>query len=82
MQRLREAFDLVIVDAPPIGIYPETTSLARFSNGAVLVLEAESDRQEVAEVAKRTLEAAGGSLLGAMLNKQRRYIPGWLYRIL
>ncbi len=72
--------DLVIVDLPPVLEYPDAAILAPALDGFLLVLEAEETRRPVALEVRRRLEAAGARLIGAVLNKRRRYIPNWLYR--
>lgn len=79
---LRERFKIVVFDTAPLLPYPDTLALAPQLDGLVLVLQAERDRHEVAERALRTVEQAGGRVLGAILNRQPRYIPQWLYRLL
>ena len=79
---LREQAQLVVFDLPPLTLYPDSAIVAPHLDGVVLVLEAERDRWEVSALAKRVLETARAQILGAVVNKQRRYIPGWLYRML
>lgn len=69
--RLREAADLVIVDAPPILPLADASILASLSDGTVLVVDAErSDREVMAESRKR-IEAAGGELIGVVYSNVR-----------
>jgi Mrp family chromosome partitioning ATPase len=49
-------------------------------DGAVLVVEAENKRAEVAIQAKEHLEEAGAKVLGAVLNRRRHVIPEVVYR--
>lgn len=72
----------VILDIPPTLAYPDMTILAPVIDCILLVLEAEETRWQVARAAKKQLESAGISLLGAVLNKKPHYIPDWLYRLL
>ena len=80
MMALLSLFDWVVIDAPPATAYPDATSIATACGGAFLVIEAESTRIEVVEEAKRTLEATGVNLLGAVLNRRQHHIPGFIYR--
>jgi capsular exopolysaccharide synthesis family protein len=77
---LTSFFDWVIIDGPPVTIYPESASLAAASGGALLVVRAERTRQEVAIEAKRVLDDSGTDVLGAVLNRRRYYIPDFIYR--
>jgi len=73
-------YDWVIIDGPPVTAYPDSASIAAVSGGAVLVVGAESTRSEVVEEAKRTIQATGVDLLGAVLNRRRYHIPGFIYK--
>ena len=80
LRGIREQFDITIVDTAPLQIYPETESLATAVDGLILVLRAEQDKWEVAQLATRTVTDSGANLLGAIINKKPLYIPGWLYK--
>jgi capsular exopolysaccharide synthesis family protein len=80
LQELRRRFTCVIIDAPPVTQFPDASTLARFSDGVVLVLRAESTRWQVAEEARRILEEDGGRILGAVLNERRYHIPEFFYK--
>lgn len=80
IETLQEGFDLVLFDLPPVGEAGGDLRLAGLLDGVLLVLEAERVRRQVAQRARQLLLRAEGNLLGAVLNKRRRYIPQWLYR--
>jgi Mrp family chromosome partitioning ATPase len=80
LQTVRERFQYVIVDAPPIQGHPETLVLSRKADGVVLVIEAERTRKQTALWAKQQIHDVGGRLLGVVLNKRNQYIPNWLYK--
>jgi Mrp family chromosome partitioning ATPase len=69
-----------VIDAPAFTVYPDGALLAGVTGGAVLVLQAESTRLEVAEEAKRVLEGTGAHVVGAVLNRRRYHIPDLIYR--
>jgi capsular exopolysaccharide synthesis family protein len=79
---LREEFDFVIVDAPPLTRYADAIALGQLSDGVVLVLEAESTRREAALTAVENLRSSKVPILGAVLNKRRFPIPEKIYNIL
>jgi Mrp family chromosome partitioning ATPase len=79
---LRNEFDYVLIDAPPVARYAEALGLARMSDGLILVLEAESTRREAARAAVRDLRMAGIPILGAVLNNRTYPIPEKIYRLL
>jgi capsular exopolysaccharide synthesis family protein len=79
MKELREAFDCVLIDAPPANLYGDAVTLGQLSDGMILVLQSSSTRREAARKAKETLDAANVRLLGAVLNKRSYPIPQVLY---
>jgi protein-tyrosine kinase len=78
--KLKEHFDLVIVDSPPATTSPDGIAISRHVDGVVLVLEAEKTRWPVADKARETIEKNGGKILGVVLNKRQYYIPDFIYR--
>lgn len=75
---VREKFQMTIVDAPPLLIHPDTLSLAGCLDGLILVLRAGSDEWEVAGAARNAVSDTSAEVLGAILNRQRSYLPEWL----
>jgi capsular exopolysaccharide synthesis family protein len=76
---LREEFDFVLIDAPPLSRYSDALVLGQHSEGVVLVLEADSTRRESASVAVAGLRAANVPILAAVLNKRTYPIPEKIY---
>ena len=79
---LRQRFDFVIVDAPPLTRYSDAVVLGRLSNGLVLVIEANSTRREAAAAVTESLRSAKVPILAAVLNKRTFPIPEKIYRML
>jgi len=77
---MREKFDYVILDAPPVNSYAESIVIATKVDGVILVLESDKTRQQVAIRAKQEMEKAGAKVLGVILNKRKHYIPEWIYK--
>jgi Mrp family chromosome partitioning ATPase len=77
---LRRDFTYIVIDAPPLGGYPDAALFARMSDGLVMILEANDTRRDTARKAKEVLEASGISVVGAVLNKRTFPIPESLYR--
>ncbi|MGU3539186.1 CpsD/CapB family tyrosine-protein kinase [Methylobacterium sp. A54F] len=73
-------YDLAILDCPPVSQIGDTAALAPVLDGFIVVVGAERTRRVVAERAVSDLEAAGGEVLGVVLNRCRRPIPRWIYR--
>jgi len=77
---LRMEFDYLLIDAPSLSRYADATALGRFTDGVVLVLEANATRKETALNVMENLRAAQIQVLGAVLNKRTFPIPESLYR--
>jgi capsular exopolysaccharide synthesis family protein len=82
IDQLRSRFRWIVFDAPPATVYPDAATLGAVSDSAILVVEAERTRREVANEARRLLSASGVSFLGAVINRRRFHIPDFLYRML
>ena len=80
MDALRDEFDIVLVDSPPAGLIVDAIEIARYCDGAVIVVEYNRGRvQDVADVAAN-LAKTGCKVLGAVMNgvnlksfRNRRY---------
>lgn len=66
--RMREEYDYVIVDLPPIGSVIDAAVAARVCDGVAMVLAAEVNAARDARECKRQLEKSGTPILGAILN--------------
>ncbi len=80
LQELRNGFDFVIIDAPPLNRYSDAIVLGQHSDGLVLVLEADSTRREAATAIAANLRSVKVPILAAVLNKRTFPIPEGLYR--
>jgi capsular exopolysaccharide synthesis family protein len=76
----RREYQYVIFDLPPLNGSPHATRLVRLADGAILVVEAERTRWEVAQQAKEILAQNKAEVLGVVLNKRQFPIPEKLYR--
>ena len=79
LSELRQEFDFVLIDAPPLALYADAVVLSQMSDGVVLVLEADSTRREAASAAAASLRAVGVPILAAVLNKQTLALPEGLF---
>jgi Mrp family chromosome partitioning ATPase len=80
--RLREQFELIVVDCPAIGDGGYSSLLPEAADGVVLVVQAEKTRPAVIAHARDLVQQAGGQVLGAVLNRRTNYIPEFLYKLL
>jgi protein-tyrosine kinase len=80
LRELRAKFEYVLIDAAPIGTYPDCAVLCDKVDAVILVVKHGSARREVVRRTKGIITRAGGSILGVVLNRRRFPIPDFLYR--
>ncbi len=68
LQTLKETFEVVIVDAPPL-VISDAYNLASKVDGVVLVMVPGQTREEQARVMKDQLERSGAKVIGVVFNK-------------
>jgi Mrp family chromosome partitioning ATPase len=66
--RLRQDYDLVIIDSPPVLPVPDALILGRWADGAVLAARYDISRFPQVERARRQLNNAGIAILGTVIN--------------
>ena len=75
LERLQDEFKYVLIDASS----SDACVFGQISDGAILVIEADSTRRDDAAKAKLSLESAGVRLLGTVLHNRSFAIPKALY---
>lgn len=78
ISHLKEHFDFIIFDAAPACEFADCYALAPKVDSIIMVVQAERTSVEEAQRARRDLEAAGGQILGVVLNRQKDYTPRFL----
>jgi capsular exopolysaccharide synthesis family protein len=76
---VRERFDYVLVDAPPIGPVSDPAILATKGDGVLMVLDAQNTRKAALRQAVRSLEAVGANVLGTVMNNVKASRGGYYY---
>lgn len=71
IEQAREAFDCVIVDAPPAFGFADAPLLAAMCDGVMLVVESGRTRRRPAIEALERLRTSGALIIGAVLTKYR-----------
>ena len=69
VRAMGEQFDLVIIDAPPIGLVIDAAEIAKSCDGSLLVLEYNKTHLRALHEARQQLERTGTPILGCVLNK-------------
>jgi capsular exopolysaccharide synthesis family protein len=73
-------YDYLVFDTPPVLHYPETTVLSSQVDGVVFVVQAMRTKKEVVMKAVEALRKGGGEVLGLVLNKNKHFIPEFIYK--
>lgn len=66
---LKEEFDIIIVDCPPLGSVIDAVLVAKVCDGTVIVIEADGVSWKMVQNVKKQLETGGCRIIGAVLNK-------------
>lgn len=69
LKTLRDIYDYIIIDSPPLGSVIDSAVIAEKCDGSVLVMEAGAISYRFAQEVKAQLEKADCPILGAILNK-------------
>jgi capsular exopolysaccharide synthesis family protein len=69
IEKMREVYDWVFIDTPPILIVNDAGIVAPIVDGAIVVVSAGTTRIATVQRAAEFLSGAGGSMLGIVLNK-------------
>jgi capsular exopolysaccharide synthesis family protein len=78
LDRLHERFQFIVFDSAPANVYTDALILGPRLDATVFVIEADRTRIDEVQRAKRQLERAGAKILGALLNRRKSYLPGFL----
>lgn len=74
---LSEAFDLIVLDTPPLLAASDAAILATLSDGVVMVLRAGFTESEAAKQAIQQLNSVGARVVGAVLNDPDAKVPSY-----
>jgi polysaccharide biosynthesis transport protein len=69
IDRLRQDFDHIIIDSPPVLPITDPTILSSIVDGVIMVVECEMTTRAALARACKILEHAGGRIIGTVLNK-------------
>jgi capsular exopolysaccharide synthesis family protein len=69
VQSLKEHYDYIFIDAPPIGLVTDAGIISTYTDGTLFVVGANEADTEMAKVSKERLDNVGANILGTVLNK-------------
>jgi capsular exopolysaccharide synthesis family protein len=79
LHRLREAYDLVVIDSPPLQAVTDAAILASVTDGTIFVIDAGRTRRGAAAQGREALAKAGAHVLGAVMNRLSSRVRGDYY---
>ncbi len=66
---LKENYDYIIIDCPPLGSVIDAVLVAKVCDGAIIVIETNNVSYKIVQNVKKQLERGDCKILGAILNK-------------
>lgn len=69
LEKLKEAFDIVLIDSPPVQLVSDAVVLSQIANTVIYVVKADSTPFPLARNGIRRLAMANAPLLGVVLNQ-------------
>ena len=66
---MKEKFDYIIIDTPPVGLFTEAQVLSQLTDGCLMVVSAKESDRKMSLKAVKLIQYAEGRILGALLNK-------------
>lgn len=79
LEELKNRYDFILIDSSPAITSPDSIAISRFTDGVVLVVEAERTRKQVVENVKNKIARNGGNIIGVVFNKRKYHIPEFVY---
>ena len=75
LDSLREKFDLIVIDSPPVLVVADAALLATRTDGVLFVIRAGCTEPDAARAAVGQLQAVGANIIGAVLNDPDDTLP-------
>ncbi|WP_150269449.1 CpsD/CapB family tyrosine-protein kinase [Paenibacillus tepidiphilus] len=80
LQELRQLYDVVLIDTPPLLAVTDAQIIASKSDGVIMVVSYGKVKRDIAAKAKSGLDRVGAKMLGVVLNNvKRKASEGYYY---
>ena len=79
IQHIKEKYDYIFIDSPPIGIVSDASLLSQLSDGVIFVISSGEVETDFAKLAKEKLMNVDAKILGAVLNKYESHNDDYGY---
>lgn len=77
LEQMRQRFDYVLIDAPPVELVSDPAILATQGDGVLLVIDAQKTRKGAVRRSMRSLETVGANVLGTVMNNVKAGYYGY-----
>ena len=77
MEKVREEYDMIIIDTPPLGSVIDAAVVSKYCDGVLLVMASGAVSYRFARRIKEQLEMTGCPILGCVLNKVKLNNKGY-----
>jgi polysaccharide biosynthesis transport protein len=81
VQKIRSAFDTIIIDTPPVLSFADARTLAKLSDGVVLVIRAGQTMPDEVTAALQRFAEDGTAVLGTVINGREAEPEGSVHRM-
>jgi capsular exopolysaccharide synthesis family protein len=76
LQELKEHFDMILIDAPPVLAVTDSQILSTLTDGVLFVTSYGTTEKDAVVRAKELIEKVGGKILGVVMNKMPNEAKG------
>jgi capsular exopolysaccharide synthesis family protein len=66
--RLKEEFDVIIIDTPPVGLFPDATLIGDFADGCIFVARQFKVTRQKMRFSINTMDRSNASVIGVIFN--------------
>ena len=80
LKQLRAEYRVVIVDLPPATSESESLVLSQNLDGVLAVVRSQHVKRDEAQARVQRLKADGVNMIGAILSRQKTWLPAWIER--
>ncbi len=83
IERLREIFDYIIIDLPPVNLVSDALAISQFISGMIVVIREEYTEKKELENCIRQLKLSNVKVLGCVMNETnvgKRYYSRYKYK--
>ena len=77
INELREIFDIIIIDTPPVAALTDAAICSRFSDATLMIVSSDKTNMDDLDIAVRNLQTAGANILGFVMNNVSKRTRGY-----